>query len=143
MLITSQSPDHAATIRVKEFCTFPDCLVTVTLQTGWFTERKIVERSDCFVYFAHVAWSPDSRTAAIFVDNIACSSIHEGYDIKIASVVPFTTVADLMRQSVVREYGVRTDDLAPFGGDPLEWAHYRGDGNVPPGVHAFREKYNP
>src|SRR5690242_8551146 len=33
-LITSQSPDHAATIRVKEFCTFPDCLVAVTLQTG-------------------------------------------------------------------------------------------------------------
>ena len=93
--------------------------------------------------FAHVAWSPDSRVAAIFVDNGYCSSIHEGYNAKTSSIVPFEPLADQVRRSIINEYGVRPDDLVPYGGDPLEWAHYAGDGILRPGVEAFRRKYGP
>lgn len=57
--------------------------------------------------------------------------------------VPFSSVEDLLRRSIVSEYGVKAVDLVPFGGDPLEWAHYPGDGTVRPGVEAFRKRYQP
>ena len=142
-LITSRAPDHSAIIRVKEMCIFPDCLVSVTAQPGWWTEETIAHRSDCIVNFAHVAWTSDSRVAAIFVDNGYCSSIREAYDVKKPSVTPFDPFADLIRRSIVREYGIHPEDLAPYGGDPLEWAHYPGDGIPRPGVDAFRQKYEP
>lgn len=81
-LITSRAPDGSATVRVLEFCTLADCAVDVTLQLGWRGEHSIVKRSDCIVNFAHVAWSSDSRIAAIYVDNGFCSSIKEGYDVR-------------------------------------------------------------
>ena len=93
--------------------------------------------------FAHVSWSPDSRVAGIFVDNGYCSSIREAYDVRTASVVPFEPMADRVRHSIINEYGVSQKDLAAYGGDPLEWAHYPGDGIARPGVEAFRKKYGP
>jgi hypothetical protein len=142
-LITSRAPNQSAIIRVKEFCGFPDCVVNVTAQTGWWTEKTIAIRRDCIVNFAHVAWSPDSHVAAIFVDNGFCSSIHEGYDLRSSSLVPFTPLADLVRRSIISEYRVRPSELVPYGDDPLEWAHYPGDGIARPGVEAFRKKYGP
>jgi hypothetical protein len=142
-LITSRAPNHSATVRVREFCTFPDCVVEVTVQTGWWAEKSLVNKSDCIVNFAHVAWTQDSRVAAIFVDNGSCASIHEGYDLKAASLVPFAPVADIVRRSIIAEYGVGPGDLAPYGDDVLEWAHYPGDGIARPGPHAFRDKYHP
>src|SRR5580698_6486120 len=132
-LIKSLAPDRTATVRVKESCGFPDCVVNVTIQTGWWTEKRIANRTDCIVNFAHVTWSPDSRIAAIFVDNGYCSSIHEGYDVRTASLVPFTPMADQVRRSIIKEYGILPNELAPYGGDPLEWAHYPGDGIARPG----------
>lgn len=142
-LITSRAPDGSATIRVKERCLFPDCVVKVSVQTGWWTEKTIDERLDCIVNFAHVTWSPDSRIAAILVDNGACTSIHVGYDLRASSFVPFEPLANRMRQSIIKEYGVRPNDLESFGGDPLEWAHQPGDGSMRPGVDAFQKKYRP
>lgn len=142
-LITSHAPNRSATVRVNETCFFPDCSVDVTSQTHWWTEQRIASRRDCIVNFAHVAWSSDSRVAAVFVDNGDCSSIHVGYDFRTRSVVPFEPLADLVRRSIVKEYSIRPEDLRPYGGDPLEWAHYAGDGKVKPGVEAFRKKYGP
>ena len=140
-LITSRSPDKSATVRVKQFCVFPDCNVDVTIQTGCLTEKRIVSRRVCIINFAHVTWSPDSRVAAIFVDSSYCGSIREGYDVRTASLVPFSPLADQVRRSIINEYGVRPNDLAPYRGDPLEWAHYPGDGIARPGVEAFQKKY--
>jgi hypothetical protein len=142
-LITSRAPDQSATVRVKQICFFPDCLVNVTVQTGWWTERRIVERRDCIVNFAHVAWSPDSRVAAIFVDNGFCSSIRDAFDMKRQSIIPFEPFADYVRRSIIKEYGLNVNDLTPYRGDPLEWGHYPGDGNARPGIEAFRKKYGP
>lgn len=72
-LITSKSPNGSITVRVHETSFFPDCSVDVTARSGWFGYTTIAERSDCIVNFAHVAWSPDSRTAAIYVDDRLCS----------------------------------------------------------------------
>ena len=128
-------------MRVKELCTFPDCMVDVTLQTGWWQESALFRRNDCVVNFAHIAWSQDSRYAAIFVDNGFCSSIQVGYDLKSKASVPFPPFADLVRKSITSEYKLRSDDLAPYKGDPLEWAHYPGDGTLRPGMEAFRKKH--
>lgn len=142
-LITSRAPDRSATVRVTQFCGPPDCRVDIYVQRGWWDEKIVDTRYDCIVNFAHVAWSADSRVAAIFVDNGFCSGIREGYDLTKESLVPFEPLADLVRQSIVKEYGVHPSDLAPYGGDPLEWAHDSGDGIVRPGVEAFRRKYGP
>ena len=142
-LISSKAPNGSAVVQVKEFCSFPDCIVNVTVQTGWWKTTTIAQRSDCILEFAHVAWSSDSRIAGIYVDNSACSSIHEGYDVKAASRIPFSSVADLVRQSIIREYGVQPADLVPYDGDPLRWAHYpgSGDGGSYVAIEAFRKKY--
>lgn len=142
-LVVSQAPNRSATARIKEFCTLPDCVVEVTLQTGWLTEKTIVQRSDCVVSFAHVAWSADSRFAAFFVDNLFCSSIHEGYDLKTSSATAFEPLSDLVRRSILEEYRISPEDLTRYGGDPLEWAHYPGDGVPRPGPQAFRQKHDP
>lgn len=77
------------------------------------------------------------------MDNGYCESIHEGYDLKTASLVPFAPLADQVRRSIIDEYRVRPSELVPYGGDPLQWAHYPGDGNPVPGVEAFRAKHAP
>lgn len=130
-------------MRVKEFCGFPDCVVGASVQTGWWSETTIETRYDYIVRFAHVAWSPDSRVAVIFVDDGFCCSMREGYDVTTGSFVPFEPLADLVRKSIVKEYGVRPSDLAPYRGDPLECAHDPGDGVARPGVEAFRWNYGP
>lgn len=142
-VITSESPDRSATVRVKEFCGISDCVVTVTVQKGWSTEKSIISRRDCIVNFAHVGWSPDASAAGIFVDNGYCSSIHEGYDLRSSSLVPFAPLAERVRQSIILEYGLRPVDLIPYNGDALKWAHYPGDGIAHPGPTAFRKKYQP
>ena len=142
-LITSRAPNQSATVRVKEWYGFPDCVVTVTVQKGWWTEKEIANHGDCIINFAHVAWTPDSRFAAIFVANSYCSSIQQVYDLRTASLVPFKPLADLVRRSIIREYGIRPSELARYRGDSLEWAHYPGDGIPSPGVEAFREKHKP
>jgi hypothetical protein len=75
------------------------------------------------------------------VENDLCRSIHDGYDLKTAALVPFAPLEDLVRQSIAKEYRVSQRDLAPFGGDPLEWARYARDRETQPGVEAFRKKY--
>jgi hypothetical protein len=142
-LIASRAPNHASTVRIKQLCFLPDCVVEVTLQKGLFDERIIAVRSDCIVNFAHIAWSPDSRLAAIFVDNSLCSNIQEVWDVSTSSTRPFAPMADRVRRSIVREYGLKPGDLEPYGGDPLEWARYPGDGSPRPGIEVFRKKYGP
>lgn len=142
-LITSRAPNRSATVRVKEFCTFPDCVVSVTVQTGWWPEKTIDGRSRCMTTFAHVAWSPDSRLAAIFVDNSFCSSILESYDLRSSTLLPFLPLADQVRRSIIQEYRIRPADLTPYRGDALEWAHDPGRDESGPGIQAFRKKYRP
>jgi hypothetical protein len=143
-LITAPAPNGSATVHVKELCGIADCLIDVTVQKHWWQEEKtVISQTDCVINFAHVAWSPDSRVAAIFVDTGYCHNIQEGYDTHTSSLVPFSPYADLVRGSIIREYGVKPDVLARYHDDPLKWAHYGGDGTGSEGMKAFREKYDP
>ena len=139
-LIASRDPGGFGTVQIEEFCTFPDCVVDVAVHEPWRLEKVIAIRRDCIVNFAHVAWSPDSRFAAVYVGNSFCSSIREGYDFATHSVVPFDPLADVMRESIVKDYGLQPQDLANYGGDALRWAH-DDRGTYPPGTNAFRARY--
>lgn len=143
-VMTVPSPDGSAKAWIHESCGIPDCEVTVYLKSGWLGFAKtIARRSDCHINFAHIAWSADSRTVAVYSDHGWCQHIHEGYDVKRATTIPFAEVAGLVRKSIIREYQLTDADLLPYRGDALLWGSYAGDGNPGPGLSAFARRYRP
>lgn len=140
-LVSSRSPDGSSKIQINELCPGADCRVDVIASKGWLRGKTVAWRSDCFIYFAQVAWSPDSRLAGIYVGNAWCGDIREGYDLKTGSNVPFSTVAEMIRTAIVKDYGLKPTDLLPYHDDPLEWAHNPRDGSPRPAMELFHARF--
>jgi hypothetical protein len=156
-VISSRSPDGWAVIEIHEACGPPDCMIDATFKrdlgilgyvdpTGvyrtlaWLRRDTILTRSDWLINFAHVAWSPDSHFAGIYVDNAYGDPIQVGYDTQARRLVPVETTADIVRRSIIVEYGLTSVDLAPYGGDPLEWANPTNSRDDP-ARQAFRMRH--
>ena len=138
--VHSQSPDGKSAINIRESCGYPDCSVDVLVISGG-KSKVLAWRSDCSIQFAHVAWTPDSRIAGVYVNNAYCKNVQEGYNVTMQRVVPYTEVIGLIRESIVRDYRLRPEDLVPYGGDPLEWTNDLGGTRTAPGQIAFKERY--
>jgi hypothetical protein len=117
----SLSPGRTRAALVWQSCMGPDCSVRVEVKGGgWPIE--IAHRSDAWLAFAHVAWSPDSSRAAIYVNLDYTADIRVGYDFLHRVMLDGKDVEPLLAESIVREYGLRPQELWAHGGDPLRWA---------------------
>jgi len=119
---TAQSPDGSARIEVQEDLRLgPDSAVRVRLRRG-LRSSTISSKSDCWFSFAHAAWA--GPVVGVFVDGRVCGQIRIAYSLQDRAMVPFATVEEAVRKSIIREYSVTVEELAKAHGDPLVWATF-------------------
>ncbi len=116
-------PGGGAEVRVEEDCGLADCLVQVVVAERGHTTR-IAAKSDAGVMFAHGAWS--GNTAAVFVDASPASPITVAYDVATHQAVEFSLVEPWLKEAIVRDYSVTSEELQANDNDALKWAEYPG-----------------
>jgi len=117
-------PGGGAEVRVEEAaCGVADCVVRVVVAERGHTTR-IAVKSDGVVMFAHGAWSGD--VAAVFVDASPASPITVAYDVVTHRAVDFSLAEPWLKDAIVRDYSVTSEELRANGNDALKWAAYPG-----------------
>lgn len=131
------APDGAAEVRMQTKWGLADAKLDVWLDEGWWLRNvRFVDRDDCAPLFVHAAWSADSSRVAVYVRDGLCGVVWAAYDRRERRFVAFDEVADVMRQSVRRAYGLDA------GVDPLVWMQGPGMTSLDdPARQAFREKW--
>lgn len=135
LLVTS---DGEAQVLVQEKGCFADCAVQVVVKRGWSAEQ-IAWKSDCIINFAHAEWS--GGVVAVFVDRGYCGPIRVTYDRTSRRSVDFKMTEQWIKPSIIKAYGVTSDELLANGGDVLVWATYPGDGNPRRSMDEFHRRY--
>lgn len=115
------SPSGASIVEVFESCTFVDCVVSVWVEPS-FGRRLVPIRNDCYVRFAVAGWSKDERQVGIYVDGSYCGVIKAGISLEDGSAIAYEKVVPFLSDALVREYGLSSESLRPFDGNPLLWA---------------------
>jgi hypothetical protein len=117
----SLSPDQTRSAVVSEACTGPDCSIQVEAKGGgWPVE--LAHRSDAWLAFAHIAWSPDSSRVGVYINLDYTEDIQAGYDFGNRAVLDGAEVKAMLAQSIARTYALTTSNLEAYEGDPLRWA---------------------
>jgi hypothetical protein len=117
------SPNGTARVFVKDFCTFPDCLVSIEVSKGWGT-TEIANGNDCYIAFAHVTWV--GPVVVALVDGTFCGFIQVAYDTEKSRPVDFAAYEGTLKEDVVRKYSVTPAELHACKDDIREWASYSG-----------------
>lgn len=63
-----------------------------------------------------------------------------GYDVRTQQPIAFGAVAEMIRESIQRDYHLSQEKLKEFGGDALSWGQ-RQNSNRRAGPDAFRARY--
>jgi hypothetical protein len=138
------SPQRGVAVVLRETGNFGDSDLELLLaENSTSIIRLAPVRRDCWLDFAHVAWSENSRKVAVYVGDGLCGDTWVAYDRDQRRFLPFTDLAEVMRASLRGTYQLSADRLRPFGGDPLRWATSsgkRGTGTVDPAAQAFRSQ---
>lgn len=120
--VTTDSPDHRHTVRIRELCLGPDCTIKAQLSSG-LLPVEVMMRGDAWLGFVHITWSTDSSRVGLFVTNrLGGQPIQAGFDVRTNAQVPFETVRDMVADDIRRTYGLTVDKLSAYNGDALEWA---------------------
>jgi len=110
------APNGGATVQVRERCGLADCEVDVLLADAAHSQ-KLLNRSDCWPNFAHVAWTADSHTVAGYLNDGLCGESWFRFDVINRQFLTFDREAEnLLEHSVRQQYGEHIGD-----GSPLNW----------------------
>jgi hypothetical protein len=136
------APHGGAAVVIIETGNLSDSEFELMLQgSGTSAIRLAPVRRDCWLAFAHVAWSEQARKVAVYMGDGLCGDTWVAYDRDQRRFLPFSELAEVMRASLRGAYHLSADHLRPFGGDPLLWATAsgkRGTGAADPAAEAFR-----
>lgn len=121
--ITSHSPDHRHTIRIKELPLPPDGAIKVEYSSG-FHRVSILMRGDAVLGFAHIAWAADSSKVGVLVTNRLGRThpLITGFDTASGMPIPAEMVRDMLARGIQRRYGPTAAELMAYRGDALVWA---------------------
>ena len=137
-----EAPHGGTAVVIRETGNLGDSNFELLLEgKGTKTVRLAPDRLDCWLAFAHVAWTEQARKVAVYMGDELCGDTWVAYDRDQRRFLPFTEVAELMRESLREAYQLSPGRLRRFGGDPLLWATgsgRRGSGEVDPAADAFR-----
>ena len=134
----ADAPDGTAQVAVIEDPGIGDSLVYIDLREYRFYSKRLTRGADCWLDFAHAAWSPDSRYVSIVANGIICEIPPVTFDRLDRRFVTFRQ--EEVRESIRRRYDLRPRDLAAFQNDPLQWALANDN---PRRREAFRKLYPP
>lgn len=128
--VLAPSPEGHRTVRVREICLFPDCLIYVDAEDGIW-RRRLCSVSDSVLGFVEVAWSVDSTQAGALVDRGTGPPILTGYDFAHQRVLPAEVVWPVVRATIQRRYPSIADSLNRYGQNPNEWVSRFGSQMAP------------
>jgi hypothetical protein len=138
------APDGRSAVVLRERSSFGDSSYELILTDRGVPDVRLAPvKTDCWLSFAHVAWSERSRTVAIYFGDALCGDTWVAFDRDRGRFLPFRDMADLMRVSLRDAYRLGPEDLQRYQGDPLQWAKaYRSSNpNGPdPSAEAFRKR---
>jgi len=140
------SPDGSATVELRERSQLADSTLELLLRDGWLRSRKLAPvRNDCWLSFAHAAWTTDSTRVAVYFGDPLCGNTWVAYDRQKNQFLPFETPGAVMHESLRETYNLSPQQLARSRGDPLLWMQGRGRGreNDDPAASLFRARLHP
>lgn len=117
------SPDGTATVLLKARPGVADSSYRLTLDEGLLLSAIELApvKDDCWLSFAHAAWSPDSTRVAVYFGDALCGNTWVAYDRRRRQFLSFESLSDVMRRSLIETYSLDDRQLSRWGGDPLRW----------------------
>lgn len=140
------SPDETASVELRMHRGGPDATLELFLHDRWFRRLRLIPvRNDCWLSFAHAAWTTDSTRVAVYFGDPLCGNTWVAYDRRKHQFLPFETMGDVMRESLRETYNLSPQQLARWRGDPLLWmqGRDRGGENDDPAATLFRARFHP